>query len=437
MKKTSTIFVTGADAFPKREPLWWFRYGMPLILGLFLLLLYIGLVIPYPHTLGAETVLRTDRPSLFIKSRLSKAMESIPVRSGDTVQEGAILAILRNTASLDDVLGLKKHLALAAQEPADTILETIASDGILKLGDGIQKAYQRYVQAAETYAWQHKGNMDHLALRDWEQRWAQAKTAQIQQWKALELANKELELAHLSYDRFQQLHAKGIISDQEREIRENEYLSVLKGQEAAVHVYQMATGELKQLKAQKQIAETTLMAQSQERVTQLAMARQELWSAIEEWEERHVLRSPIAGRIVFIEDWQPGQYPIAGKPAFAVIPLGEQRWYAHCRIKLKNSGKLEQGQNVLVELDNYPVREHGYLTGAVERISEVPLDNTYSVRVVLDSERSDASLKLGHGMQGRAKIIIEDTRLLERIFYGLRHAFTDGTRSFPEPTKKP
>lgn len=423
-----------AGAFPKRESQWRFRHGMTLLLGLFLVLLLLGMAMPYPDFLTADTLLRTSNPAASIRAKSSLPLYDILVHPGDTIQEGAILAVLENSSSFGDVSKMKEQLSLSHDQTFTKPIYAIGDPSLLQLDVGMQAAYQRYVQAGIAYSWQRNHGMDSLGLRDWEQRMYRSETAYTEQKEALALAKRELNMAQSTLDRYRKLHAKGIISDQEWENHENRYLTVQQKQQAALYGFERSSTELEQLGTQKRLAETTLLAQSNGRATELILAKQELRSAIGQWEERYVLESPITGRVVFIQNWQPQQFVSEDMPVFAIIPLGKQEWFAHCTIPMRNSGKMQLGQSVLVALDNYPAQEYGYLTGTVHHISEMPLDNAYAVRVILDNH--SGTIKLGQEMQGTAKIIIEDTNLLQRIFHTLRHAFTDGTgTSITTPNK--
>lgn len=423
-----------AGAFPKRESQWQFRHGMTWLLGLFLVVLLLGMAIPYPDFLTADTLLRTSNPAVSIRAKSSLPLNDILVRPGDTVREGAVLAMLENPASFMDVSKIKEQLSLSHDQTFNMPIYPLEEPTLLQLEIGMQAAYQRYVQSEIAYSWQRDHGMDSLGLRDWEQRRYRWETAYTEHKEALTMANRELKIAQSTLNRYRKLHAKGIISDQEWETHENRYLTVQQKQQAVLYGFERSSAELEQLGTQQRLAEATLLAQSQERATELILAKQQLWSAIAQWEERYVLQSPITGRVVFVQDWRPKQFVSDGRPVFAIIPLGKQEWFAHCTIPMRNSGKLQLGQRVLVALDNYPAQEYGYLQGTVEHISEVPLDKAYTVRVILDSP--GPTLKLGQEMQGTAKIIIEDTNLLQRIFHTLRHAFNNGTgTSITTPNK--
>lgn len=420
--------------FFKRERNWYFRYGMSLLFTLFLVLLLLGMAIPYPDHLSSDAVLRTPNPAISVQARATIPLDTILVRAGDTIQSSTLLAVLDNTALYRDVAKIKESLMETQHEHFYDRVANQTNTTVLKLGSGVQRAYQRYVRAKMDLVLQVENRKDSLGFRDWTQRMKLSQSNYFQKKEALALAERELELARNTFERYQGLHEKGVISDQEWEGHKNRFINVQGKQRAAQNEHENTKRAYLQLATRRRLAEANLLARSQIRESELHLAQQELWAVIAEWEEKYLLRSPIHGRVVFMQDWQPKQSVTQGNPVFAIVPLGKQPWFAHCKIPMQNSGKLKLGQRVLVSLDNYPVLENGYVEGTVERIAEVPLDGHYSVRVNL--EGTDTALQLGQEMRGTAKIIIEDTNLLQRLFQNLRYAFSNGSNDSESATKK-
>lgn len=97
-----------------------------------------------------------------------------------------------------------------------------------------------------------------------------------------------------------------------------------------------------------------------------------------------------------------------------------------CTILLpaQGSGKVKVGQRALVRLIDFPDQEFGYLEGRVERISDTPnADGNYLVQIHLPNglvTNYGVQLPTNRQMQGSADIIIEDIRLLVRLFPPLK-----------------
>lgn len=90
----------------------------------------------------------------------------------------------------------------------------------------------------------------------------------------------------------------------------------------------------------------------------------------------------------------------------------------------QGSGKVKVGQRALVRLISFPDHEFGYLEGRVERISDTPsAEGNYVVEIHLPKglvTNSGVQLPSNRRMQGSADIIIDDIRLLVRLFPPLK-----------------
>jgi len=88
-------------------------------------------------------------------------------------------------------------------------------------------------------------------------------------------------------------------------------------------------------------------------------------------------------------------------------------------LPIEGSGKVEVGQTANIQLDGFPFREFGIVKSEVKHISLVPQNDFYLVELNLNE-----GLKTTYGkdipfrqeMQGNAKIITENRRVVERIF---------------------
>jgi hypothetical protein len=93
----------------------------------------------------------------------------------------------------------------------------------------------------------------------------------------------------------------------------------------------------------------------------------------------------------------------------------------------RNSGKIKIDQTVLINLENYPETEFGTLEGKINSISFTPTkDGYYLIDVSLPSKLITSyqkEIKFKQEMTGRAEIITEDLRLIDRFFYQLKGVF--------------
>lgn len=82
-------------------------------------------------------------------------------------------------------------------------------------------------------------------------------------------------------------------------------------------------------------------------------------------------------------------------------------------------GKVDLGQRVLINMDNYPVQEYGMLTGTVEAISPIPVNGLCEVTVRLNGLSTTYDKKIDITLasySGNARIITKNRSILQRVF---------------------
>ena len=153
----------------------------------------------------------------------------------------------------------------------------------------------------------------------------------------------------------------------------------------------------------------------------------QLKKSVKEWELRYALKSSIAGKVSYLSFWNENQTVNIGDLVFTIIPSISLGYIGKIKAPIQNAGKIKIGQKVNIRLAQYPDTEFGMLNGTVENISLFPdkLGN-YLVDVSLDEElitSYNKKIEFQQEMSGKAEIITEDLRLIERFFYQLKNVF--------------
>jgi hypothetical protein len=153
----------------------------------------------------------------------------------------------------------------------------------------------------------------------------------------------------------------------------------------------------------------------------------QLKKAVKEWELKYVLKSNIDGRVSFLNYWNNNQSVNSGDLVFTVLPNDASNYIAKLQTPSKNSGKIRIGQMVNLSLNDYPEYEFGVIKGTVSQISATSdQEGIYIVNVSIPKELISSFGKpiiFKQEMKGKADIITEDLRLLERLFYQFREVF--------------
>jgi HlyD family secretion protein len=159
-------------------------------------------------------------------------------------------------------------------------------------------------------------------------------------------------------------------------------------------------------------------------------AYENLQANISDWEKQYVLASPIAGKVTFTNIWSKNQFVTTNDQVFSVIPVKPQEIIGRMRFSTTGSGKVETGQQVLIQLENFPFNEFGMLEGTITSISLIP-------QTTQDGTFYTSQLSLNHGlttnygtplvfnqeMHGQAQIITNRISVFERFISPLKYVF--------------
>ena len=249
-----------------------------------------------------------------------------------------------------------------------------------------------------------------------------------------QLNKVELNLKRKDQDRYQSLFENNVVSEQEYEQKQLEYLQ----SERNFKSLGLQISQLKEaLEQAKFSTNTTQIDQTREEkklLRNVIRSFQQLKKAIEEWEQKYVLKAEMDGKVTFLDVWAKDQWVQAGQHVFTVIPQASNDYVAKLKIPAFNTGKLKVGQTVHLKLINYPENEYGILSGTVSKISLTPnAENQYLLDVSVEAPLITSYKKqipFTQEMQATADIITEDLRLIQRLFYQF-NKLIDRHVSFP------
>ncbi|WP_026727061.1 HlyD family secretion protein [Flavobacterium denitrificans] len=408
-----------------KVPHWMIRWGTVLIFFIILMLFFISWFVKYPDVVNTEIVITTNIPPEKIVSKSSGRIEAILVKNKAIVSKNTTLAIIENTANYKDVFLLKSIVDnYNINDPNKAF--PFAKLKNVQLGE-IESAFGVFQKDYEA----EKLN-ENLKPFEVENRAQISEKVQIkerleilQQQKIIN--ESELQLQKNEIARFETLYNKGIISAQEMEAKKLSYLQAQKS-------YKGLLSSISQLKSalidNTKLSQTSQISGTKEEVNlgrNMAQSFYQLKKVIKDWELAYTLKSSISGVVTFLQVWNESQTINVGDNVFSIIPDAKNGFIGKVKAPALNSGKIKVGQRVNIRLANYPDREFGVLKGEIRNISLVPdkdgnllldvaipngLRTSYNKQIVFQQE-----------MKGRAEIVTEDLRLIERILYQFKSVF--------------
>lgn len=407
-------------------PSWILRRGMWVLAITVVILLTGSAFFKYPEIISSEMQLTGTTPPAKIVANTTGKLRELYVVDNQIVKSGTCIGVIDNPANTKDVVYLKNYL-----NKFDLDLDTLYElpDKFLQLGD-LQNNFSTFYLTLFEYS-EYK-RVKYLSvksdiLKERTNQYLKQKSNLLNQ---KQIIYQKLEIAKSKFDRDSLLLIKGVISKQDFEDSNNQYLESLLAYEnisESLDNVQIQIGQMKE-----SLFDTNYTNEDREKnlKTKLHSLITELKTGINDWELKYLLISPIEGKVAFTEYWSVNQNIIASSEIFSILPIDSIKPFGKAYLPLSRSGKVKVGQNVNIRFDSYPDSEFGIVKGIVRNISLVPTgeDNKYVVEIeLLDGLNTTYHKILPYNPNSHAKadIITEDMSLIERFFMPLRKIITE------------
>jgi len=145
--------------------------------------------------------------------------------------------------------------------------------------------------------------------------------------------------------------------------------------------------------------------------------------------EEMKLKSKVSGKVHFVGFWKIGHKVKQGDLLFIITPSNHGSYIGKLKVPISQTAKIEKEQQVRIYLSEDIMLKNDVIESTVQHISTIPdQDGFLSVEVKIGERLetiNDKEVSYMPGTMGRAEIIVEDLRLIERFFYQLRNIFND------------
>lgn len=400
-----------------RPPAWIIRMGTVVIASVVVLFLLAAWFVRYPDLVEAPVTFASATPPVQLAARSSGRLQTLYVHDGDLTTAGQVVAVLENAAATPDMFRLAQ--VTQALDTTLNLARTLAHFSLpvaVQAGEA-QADYANLYQTISAYRFflANPGHQAQLAvIRNQITYYHHLNAELVTKRHSL---NEQLALERQKDSINRILMSQKVIAKLDFTANHKLYLSQqLSSSDNNTSIIQ---NQLQQSEYQKTLAtlQNEHQAQQQDLLAKIKAAAKVLAGRLATWDQQHVLRTPIAGRITFFKVWTPNQYVKTDDPVFVVVPpVGSQ--YARAALPVLKAGKVRVGQAALIRLDEYPFEEFGQLRGTVEKISEVALDKNYLLTIRLASLRTTTGfdLPLRAELSGTAQLVTEDRSIIQRIF---------------------
>ena len=411
------------------EPGYILRRGTAYMFFFFFLVLLLAGIISFNQVVKGSVTLTSKNPPVEIKMKRDGNLSTIYYKPGDSILAGDIVAVLDNPATQKDITFLKDRLLkdYPVVLSPDTLLTEFPLN--LNLGISLQAAYNRFLEEYHNLILEKTVGYNQIKKQGLLQNIDNQVSILNSKEEEFQLMEKSLSISTENIKRHRQLFEKGVISKFDLENVELEFTE-------RNRQYSLLKQQMIQLQADKDRAKNDLeiLRTSEERKLslqegKLVFAQQNLLKEISAWEDKNIIKSPVAGRLSYNQVWGEHQNVEEGEVVFTIVPYMRKDLLGKCIVPVLNAGQISRGQKVYLKLDNYPYREWGMIKARVNSISEVPsreIVPSYIVYIEVDSLVTSygKELNLHQELIGTAEIVLEEVTLLKRIFYQFRQLWT-------------
>jgi len=409
------------------------RFGFwvsAIVLLLFVLMFVFGWLVRYPDVVNGQISINANAAPLKLIANANGKLKLNNIKSMDVVKEGQIIAYIENPTNPTNVIYIDSLLKL--YNPND--------DGILHIRQELPHHFSLGELNTKYYSFANslQAFINYKQDRLLDKQGENYKELLNEQHKAIATATKRIEMArnslnyvHKFYSRDSTLFARKVISEAELDKTQMSYLSSKDALQNAINNLINAKQAAQQTESKLQ--ELGIQKPEKEKELRIALtsAYNDLVDNIKSWEQKYVFRASFSGKVQFLKFYNENQFVQASEEVFTIVPKEEQA-FGQVILPAQGSGKIKEGQEVIVKLDNYPYMEYGSITGKIKSISlttsttktEKSDIDTYMVLVDFPNQlKTNYGTKLDFKAEakGMAEIITNDRRLIQRLFDNLKY----------------
>jgi HlyD family secretion protein len=378
-------------------------------------------LLPYPVTIKAAATVRPDGDLRLVEATLAGTVAEIRVKANDRVNQGAILAVLR-----DDALTTKQQ-ELRSDLQAITAQLTQGQRRMLALQAqiGAEKETTARSLAAASHRLEdlERSYQDHQATTRSDLRAAQARVG---------LAQEELK-------RYNDLAARGALGElqvQEKQAALDTALATLDRTQALVNPSDASLTQTRQEIAQIQARGRATLAELDQKQTQLAQDQSDLQRQRQVIEQRLgqidrdlarlTLRAPVTGVIQDLALRNPGQVLSAGEVVAHLAPA-QAPLLVKALVNQNDISQIKPGQAVTLRIDSCVYTDFGTLPGVITAIAPDVQGTGQGARYGVSIHPQTTTLYNGDrpcalqaGMEGQAHIPLRAETILSFWWRKLR-----------------
>jgi HlyD family secretion protein len=393
------------------------KWGMTWLFVVGIALFSMTWFLRWPEVIKAPAVLTSSESPKPLVPKVQAKLSELYFANGDEVTKGAIVALLDNTAAINEVKELAVLLADIDSAYTESIEEVVGVTldyfQLSSLGD-MQASYEQFSRAYSElkFALSDIYLTNKLILLS-----ARVKSLKKMNYNLRLQRNtiyQEYANSESTYNNEKGLYEKGSITKYELQDYESAMLNKRTSFQSIKNSIIQNEGQQQDILEQR--IQLTYSIEGQK--NNFVQAFKSLKSAYAQWQNMYQLTSPIDGIISLPLSSQVGALVSPQAPVSYVMPQGSLPIF-QIKLPQQNFYQLDTTKSVRIKLSAYPFEDFGVLEGTLRSISAMPIEGQYAAVVSLPKglySSFDKELSFINGMEGEAEIVLNDERLLLRLF---------------------
>lgn len=395
------------------------RVGTVVIFSVFVLFILFSWLIRYPDIVPAQVEITTENPPVTVMSRISGRIMHLLAGDREKVNAGQVLAVMENPAVYEDISRLRAFTDTFNVDP-----ENFAGlPDLSGLGE-LQSSYETFGRSMadlvnfirnDLYGARINALMNEISE-------IERYIARLKESERLFRDNYNLELNRFRRDSL--LNAGRTIPDA---AYEQSRQALIRQQIELQKVRLDISARNIELTNKRQLIVEYNLQKKEENDKLLNAARESfknLRADLSIWENNYLLVSPVNGVVTYSKYWSENQVVKKDEAVLSVVPEDPGKHIGKINLRMQKSGKVREGQTVMIKLSGYPYMEYGMLRGVIRSKSLVPSGDSYLIEILLENDLTTLygkKLEFSQNMTGTGEIITDDMSLLEKMIYPFRY----------------
>ncbi|MFN7119921.1 MAG: HlyD family efflux transporter periplasmic adaptor subunit [Saprospiraceae bacterium] len=407
-------------------PGWLTRWGTTVALIVFLVLIWTSYWIRYPDIIKKEITVTSTEPPRKIYSANSGYIARILVRNEQPVDSGQVLIALQSdgNSSVDDVMAFDDALSAVNELDAESLLAFSPPMNLL-LGD-IQEDFYSFLEDQETFRQSRRGRMprSNSSIRELQKRVDDLEKEIQQNNRDKRRVQDELDAQTDALSRERRLYQQRKTSSEALRKREDAIRQLDRELQGLSSDSKSKRFEIQMLENQINGEKKSSQFEGTRAFEDMKNSFIRLQNTVQNWKDRHLIVAPIKGTVVLTNsEIGPQQFVNKEMPLLSIVPAQTTETLGTMLLAVDGSGKVDTGQQVIVNFKSYPAYEYGAVIGKVKWKGKVPTNQTIPVEVSFPNGLTTTrgrQIDPAQQLNGEAQIITSNKRLIEKIFENFR-----------------